>query len=162
MKKMEAKIRKATVEDVSELAKTYIAAFKPVDPSENWTEERAAALISFFIERQSDLAFVAELNSRIVGAIFGLAKPWWDGVHLVETELFVAPEAQRKGVGAALFRHYLHNAKNLYSAKIMESITFKELAFPSSWYAELGFREKEEWKVLLGEVEALFKKLGEH
>jgi len=49
------------------------------------------------------LAFLAEVNGKIAGGICGIIKPWWDGNHLVETELFLRPEFQRQKVGTGLF-----------------------------------------------------------
>ncbi len=152
-------IRHATSNDIPALASTYVAAFKEVDPSEVWTEGQAAELVKFFLRAQADLAFVAEHNGKIVGGICGLAKPWWDGVHLVETEIFLDPSAQRKGLGTGLFLHYLEEAARLYKATKMEAITFKGLEFPSSWYDELGFEDKADWKVIFGDVQAVTRKL---
>ena len=152
-------IRQATSKDIPALASTYLAAFKEVDPSEIWTEGQAAELVKFFLRAQADLAFVAEHNGKIVGGICGLAKPWWDGVHLVQTEIFLDPSAQRKGIGTRLFLHYLEEASRLYNATNMEAITFKGLEFPSSWYVELGFKDKADWKIIFGDVQAVTRKL---
>lgn len=46
----------------------------------------------------------------------------------------------------------------------MESITFKGLEFPSAWYAQLGFENKDDWKIIFGDIgkirQVLAKKLG--
>lgn len=155
-------IRQATTKDIPNLASAYVNAFKGVDPSEVWTEKRAAELVSFFLRAQGDLVFVAEHEGRVIGGICGLAKPWWDGIHLVETEIFLDPEAQRRGVGTRLFLHYLEEAARLYDAKKMEAITFKGLEFPSSWYVQLGFEDKDDWKIIFGDVSAVTKHLRSH
>jgi len=147
--------RHVTQADVQELAKGYVSSFLEVDPSEQWTVPRAEELIRFFLNTQEDLAFLVEDGIQIVGGIFGVVKPWWDGNHLVETELFVLPGYQKKGVGKRLFSHLLEYASQHYDVTKMESITFKDLEFPGSWYRKLGFEEKEDWKVILGEVETI-------
>ena len=154
------KIRSAKSTDVPRMAAAYVAAFKDVDPSERWTQESAAELVRFLLRSQPDLSFVAELNGEIVGGISGMAKPWWDGCHLVQTEIFLAPKGQRHGVGSALFHHFLSVARSKYKASHMESITFKGLDFPSSWYVQLGFTDKDDWKVVFGEVKTLQEKLA--
>lgn len=141
------------------MAAIYVAAFKEVDASEQWSPEAAADLVLFFLRTQPDLAFVAESQKQVIGCICGLAKPWWDGHHLVQSEIFIAPTTQRKGVGAALLRHFLAEAKKRYNVTQMESITFKNLDFPSSWYVKLGFQDKNDWKVVIGEVDILTKRL---
>lgn len=148
------KIRNATFTDVPAMARAYIAAFKDVDPSEQWSEDSAADLVRFFLRTQPDLSFVAELNSEIVGGISGIAKPWWDGHHLVQTEIFLSPQGQRRGVGSTLFHHFLSVAQAKYGATFMESITFKGLEFPSSWYIQLGFIDKADWKVVFVQARA--------
>ena len=142
------------------MADAYISAFKDVDPTEIWTSEAAADLLHFFLLAQPDLAFVAELEGKIVGGICGMAKPWWDGYHLVQTEIFLTPSGQRKGVGSALLYHFLSAADQKYKATYMESITFKGLEFPSSWYTQLGFTDKDDWKVVFGDVKVLRARLA--
>lgn len=154
------RIRPAKDDDVSKLAKVYVSAFLEVDPTEEWSESTAAQLIRFFLRNQPDLAFVAEEQDEILGGICGLAKPWWDGNHLVETELFVCPHHQRKGIGSKLFAHLLGIASERYQASYMELITFKNLEFPLSWYFRLGFEEKESWRILFGQVEAVAAQLS--
>lgn len=154
------KIRTATEADISRMAEVYVTAFQLVDPSERWSHATSEALLSFFLRAQPDLVFVAESGSKIIGGICGMAKPWWDGHHLVQTEIFLDPSAQRKGVGRALFQHFLMVAKTRYNATHMESITFKNLDFPSSWYLKLGFQDKTDWKVVFGEVDVLAERLN--
>jgi GNAT superfamily N-acetyltransferase len=145
--------------DIPALSAAYVAAFKEVDPSEVWTEDRAGDLVRFFMKAQPDLVFVAEQDNEVVGGICGLAKPWWDGTHLVETELFLHPTAQRQGIGANLLLQYLQEAARLYRVTKMEAITFKGLDFPSSWYLQIGLEEKGDWKIVVGDVEVMTQRL---
>jgi GNAT superfamily N-acetyltransferase len=154
------KIRNAKLTDVLGMASAYVVAFKDVDPSERWTQESAEELVRFLLRSQPDLSFVAELDGEIVGGISGIAKPWWDGYHLVQTEIFLAPKGQRQGVGSALFYHFLNVAQAKYKATHMESITFKGLEFPSSWYIQLGFNDKDDWMVMFGDVKTLHQRLA--
>lgn len=152
-------IRLVTTKDISSLARAYVSSFAPVDPSEEWSEDRAVDLIKYFLRVQPDLAFLADVDQEIAGGICGIIKPWWDGNHLVETELFLRPEFQKKEVGTKLFLHLLKTAKDKYTANYIESITFKDLNFPGSWYKKLGFQDKDDWKVMFGEVAHLAKSL---
>jgi len=154
-------IREATTEDIPNLAIAYLNAFKAVDPDEIWTERQAAKLVAFFLNAQPDLAFVAEQEGEVIGGICGLAKPWWDGVHLVDTEIFLDPMGQQKGIGTRLFLHYLEEAIRLYDATKIEAITFKGLEFPSSWYIQLGFEDKNDWKIVFGDVATVTHRLRE-
>ena len=149
------KIRAIKSADVPELAAGYLEAFALVDPSEKWSRAAVERMIEFFLRTQPDLAFLGEAEEELMGGIFGLAKPWWDGVHLVQTELFIAPEFQKRGFGAALFQHFLKAAKSKYKAAKMESITFNDLEFPAAWYKKLGFADKNDWKVIVADIDEL-------
>jgi GNAT superfamily N-acetyltransferase len=148
-------IRLVTKNDLNALGAAYVEAFRSVDPTEEWTSEQAIALLNFLLSAQPDLAFLVECDGKIGGGILGIVKPWWDGNHLVETELFLIPEFQSKGVGSRLFRHYLREATRVYDATIIESLTFKDLKFPLSWYVKLGFEVKSDWAVMFGKVRNL-------
>lgn len=156
----EVQVRSALTSDIVGMAKAYVEAFREVDPSERWSKDSAEKLIAYLVTTQPQLSFVAELDGVIVGGISGFAKPWWDGCHLVQTELFLSPNGQRQGLGSVLFLHYLNVAQSLYRATHIEAITFRGLEFPASWYTKLGFTEKGEWKVLIGDVEVLRNRLS--
>jgi GNAT superfamily N-acetyltransferase len=153
------KVRQIHESDLPALGRAYVNSFKEVDPSEEWTEERAVALLKFIYSKQPDLSFLVEDNGEIGGGALGMIKPWWDGNHLVETELFLVPAFQNKGIGTALFLHFLQFAVEKYQVNIMESLTFKNLDFPLSWYVRLGFEPKSEWQVMFGDVKTVINGL---
>ena len=146
------KIRAIADHDLDALGQVYVDSFREVDPSEKWTVERGAELIKFILTKQQDLAFLAQDEGKIAGAILGMVKPWWDGNHLVETELFLSPAFQKRKIGTKLFHHYLDTARRLYDVTVIEAVTFKNLEFPISWYRSMGFKEKKDWQVMFGEV----------
>jgi GNAT superfamily N-acetyltransferase len=45
---------------------------------------------------------VAQSGGEILGACLGHLKPWWSGAEFFIDEMYVAPNAQRRGVGTAL------------------------------------------------------------
>ena len=146
------KVRPVDESDLPALGRAYVKSFKEVDSSEEWTEERAVELLKFIFSKQPDLSFLVEDGNEIGGGALGMIKPWWDGNHLVETELFLVPTFQNKGVGTALFLHFLESAADIYKVNVMESVTFKNLEFPLSWYMRLGFEAKSDWQVMFGDV----------
>jgi GNAT superfamily N-acetyltransferase len=81
--------------------------------------------------------------------------------HLVETELFLIPSFQNRGLGTALFLHFLEAAVERYQVNLMESLTFKNLEFPLSWYVRLGFEAKSDWQVMFGDVKRVLQGLKE-
>jgi GNAT superfamily N-acetyltransferase len=153
------KIRPILVEDLPALSRVYVESFKQVDPSELWTEEKAGNFLNFIYRAQPDLAYLVEAENKIIGGILGMIKPWWDSNHLAETEIFFDPNFQNKGYGTKLFLHFLEQAKSKYQVTIMESLTFKDIEFPLSWYIKLGFEAKKDWQVIFGDITTVIDNL---
>jgi hypothetical protein len=62
-------IRPIEESDLPALGRAYVESFREVDPSEEWTEERAVALLRFIYSKQSDLSFLVEENGEIGGGM---------------------------------------------------------------------------------------------
>lgn len=86
-------IRLMRNEDLQQLAAIYVRSYVS-EMHEKWTEKAAYALLLDWFKRQPDLAFAAEFDHRLVGAFVVGIRPWWDGNHLVDGELFVDPAYQ--------------------------------------------------------------------
>ena len=157
---MGIKIRHMRKRDLSTLSVGYVRAYEIYSKWERWDKEAAYRLFEYWLKRQPDLAFVAECDKVVVGAFVAGIKPWWDGNHLVDGELFVDPEYQKKGVGKALLRAVLEEAIRKYGAVVWEAITFKETGFPLSWYTKLGFGEIKGLTIIGGNVKDALKKLA--
>jgi GNAT superfamily N-acetyltransferase len=152
-------IRTIASADTWDVAASYVRAFYQVDPSERWTTQRAQELVSFFVEQQPDLAFMAQVDGRCAGAIMGMVKPWWDGPCLIDTEIFVDPSYAKQGIGVSLGRHYLHAAVAKYNVRTIQAITFKNLEFPAALLAKVGFVDKQDWKVVVADAHHLLQML---
>lgn len=90
---------------------------------------------------------------RLVGGFVVAIKPWWDGNHLIDGELFVDPDYQRREIAKELFRKVLQAAKAEYAPVFWETWTFRNQEFPLTWYKRIGFDEIEEWIMLRAPVE---------
>lgn len=144
-------IRPMNSEDIKQLAAIYVRAYK--DSDESWNENSAKRLLSYWYEIQPDLAFLAECGSTPVGGFIVAIKPWWDGNHLIDGELFVDPEFQHCGIGQELICTVLKIAKVKYAPVFWETWTFRNQDFPLTWYKRIGFEEIEEWIMLRAPVE---------
>ena len=155
------RIRNATELDIKHLAGVYVAVYEDFDVGEKWTHESAQALMRYWFERQPDLAFVASVPDAagIVGGFFAGIKPWWDGNHLVDGELFVHPDYQRLGIGSTLAAQMFRQAMTRYNAVVVQGCTFRNSAHPLSWYKSLGFNEDKEWTMLSGDPLTVYGKL---
>ncbi|MBI4162455.1 MAG: GNAT family N-acetyltransferase [Candidatus Aenigmarchaeota archaeon] len=159
MKKHQVIIRLMKKKDLKELAKAYTRAYSIYNKWEHWNDERSYALLSYWHKRQPDLAFVAELDKKVVGAFVAGIKPWWDGNHLVDGELVVDPDYQKKGIGTLLLKKVLEKSLSKYNANEWEATTFKKTKFPLSWYTRLGFKEHKEWTIIGGNIKEALKKM---
>lgn len=92
-------IRLMKKEDLKKLAIIYARTYHVFDVGERWTAKSAITLMSYWMKRQPDLFFIAKYDGKIAGAFVAGIKPWWDGNHLVDGELFVDPDFQKKGIG---------------------------------------------------------------
>ena len=88
-------------------------------------------------------------------------KSWFDGMRLVDGELFVSKKYQGKHIGRELLFEHLKQAKLKYNAKTMEFHTYgDEDGFPQNWYTRIGFRKDNELIIMNGNVEDVLKTLG--
>lgn len=148
-------IRAIETPDIPQLAKIYADSFRSMHPQERWSTESAARFLTTCFQRQPDLAFLATMDEEIVGGFLAAIRPWWDGNHLVDGELFVSPTKQRQGIGASLMRILLTTAKERYQAVVMEAITFRTEEFPLSWYQKVGFHIVDDMVIISGKIDGL-------
>lgn len=149
-----------TEEDLRPLAAVYVRAFQDPEVMEKWTEDTAYMLLADWFRRQPDLAFVAVEDNEWLGAFISGIRPWWDGYHLVDGELFVDGAHQGKGVGSELIKRVINTAKEKYNPVLWETYTFRGTDFPMTWYKRLGFREIEEWTMIRADISTVLQVLS--
>lgn len=152
-------IRAVQADDFSELAKIYTIAYNSLNIGENWDEKSAKVLLKHLYIEQSDLFFVAEEDGRVAGGITALIKPWWDGNHLTDGELFVHPDNQRHGIGTQLIKRLFTEAQEKYQAISWDTFTHRVYEHPLKWYKSMGFKEIEEWVMITGNIQEVLGKL---
>lgn len=145
--------------DLSQLAKAYALVYKKFDIGERWTAKTAYKLLYYWFNKQPDLAFVAEFDKQIVGGFVAGIKPWWDGNHLSDGEIFVHPGYQKKGIATKLSLALYEKALKKYEVVCFDAFTFKKTSFPLSWYLSQGFIQNEDWTMISGNVKTIFSKL---
>lgn len=152
-------IKQTTTGDLDVLASIYLNALQE-NPDENWTPAAARALLADWFRRQPDLFFTGYVDGRIAGAFVVGVRPWWDGNHLVDGELFVDPKFQNQGVAGQLVRHTLIVAQEKYRPlKNWDTYTFRNDEFPLTWYRRLGFAEISEWVMIRADINAVLENL---
>ncbi len=156
---MEISVRLMQESDLNTLARIYCEVYRVFDVGEQWDEASAYKLLDYWLHKQPDLAFVAEVDAKPVGAFIAGIKPWWDGNHLVDGELFVQPEYQSKGVGTQLSRTMFQTAVEKYQATVWDTYTFAKYDFPLTWYKSLGFEPNEDWLMISGDLKQALKRI---
>ena len=87
-------------------------------------------------------------------------KPWWDGMHLEDGEVFVCKEYQKRGIAKMLFKKLFEYAIDKYDATTLEAHTYEdENGFPYCWYKRLGFETIDDWKIISGDIKKIVNKL---
>lgn len=153
------KIRLAYEKDLELLAQVYVDVYEAFDVGERWDKESALKLMRYWFARKPDLFFVAEKDDRLVGAFVADIEPWWDGNHLLDGEIFVHPDFQKKGVGTELTKTMFETALEKYDAKVWCFYTFRNPEFPKKWYEKMGFEEIKEWMMISGDLKKAFNSL---
>lgn len=124
---------------LKDLGLVYSECFNLADIGEHWTVEAATKFLTYLWKIQPDLFFIATLDKEIVGGIVGIIKPWCDGTHIHEIELFVHPNHQKRGVASTLTRYLVKTALDKYKITEFEGIADGNLHdFPLSWYKRIG------------------------
>ncbi len=141
------------------LGEIYAKVYEFFDTGEKWVAETAEKLMEYWFNKQSDLAFLAEYDGKIVGGFFSGIKPWWDGNHLFDGEIFVHPDFQNKKIGKALFKKLLTEAVEKYDAKMFEAITFSGSEFPLNYYKKIGFMLVPKLTLISGDVKKILTNL---
>ena len=152
-------IRSTTEEDLSFLASIYTQAYNTLNIGEKWIDESSLELLKHLYRDQPDLFFTAEDEETVVGGIVSLVKPWWDGFHLTDGELFVSPSQQGKGVGTKLIQCMFTVAQEKYNAVSWDTFTHRVYEHPLKWYKSLGFEEISQWVMITGNVEQVLENI---
>ncbi|MCK4550974.1 MAG: GNAT family N-acetyltransferase [Candidatus Aenigmarchaeota archaeon] len=145
--------------DLLALAEIYVDTYTKINIGEQWNIDTAKKLISYWLEKQPDLAFVAEYDKKIVGAFVAGIKPWWDGNHLADGEIFIHPDFQKHGIGSELLKTMFKTALEKYNAVSYDAITYNNYEFPLNWYKSLSIIPEKNLVVITGNIKSILSKL---
>jgi GNAT superfamily N-acetyltransferase len=148
-------IRTTTRKDIIPLARIYIKAYMRPAFGEHWNNQSAIDMLMFYYTQKAFLGLTALVNNKIVGAFFSYIKPWHDGKHLAEGELFVDPKYQKQKIGRQLFLEMMQLADK------KKCIQHELLAYNliAKWYRKVGLKNTGIIH-MSGEIKHILKKLG--
>ncbi len=146
--------------DLQILAEQYADYYSKSILEEKWTKTTVVQLFEYFYNQNPDLMFVAYDNNKPIGIIMTVLKPWWDGMHLEDGEVFVSQDYQKMGIAKMLFKTLFQYAIDKYDVTTLEAHTYEdENGFPYSWYKRLGFETIDDLKIISGNIKNIVKKL---
>lgn len=147
-------------EDLEIIAEQYANYYNNSVLDENWTRETANQLFKYFYNQSKDLFFIAYDEDKPVSVIMSILKPWWDGMHLEDGEVFVCKEYQHRGIAKMLLKALFQHAIEKYDVTILEAHAYEdENGFPYCWYKRLGFDTIDNWKIISGNIRDIVKNL---
>ncbi|OGM89588.1 hypothetical protein A2108_01165 [Candidatus Wolfebacteria bacterium GWA1_42_9] len=149
------KIRRTKLSDIKTLSKIYKEVYDKEKVGETWNYEKAKSLLLFYYNVKTFIGLTVLVDKKIVGAFFSYIKPWCDGKHLAEGEIFIDPKFQGKRIGTKL---YLEMMKTAYKkgCRIHELVAYNK---PASWYQKIGFR-KTKLNHMSGDIKEVIKKIN--
>ena len=92
--------------DFLELAQIMKASYAEAPWNENWTDEKALRRVQAILGNFQALGIAAvdSGSGKIIGGALGYVDPYADYDMFFVSELFVAPQWKRKGIGKALLQ----------------------------------------------------------
>ena len=152
-------VRPACKDDIPQIATVYAEIYNRLDIGEKWTDEKAVQLFEYYFKNYPELAFIAEYNGKIAGAFFTAVKPWWDGYHLYDGEIFVHQDYQKHGIGRLLLQKVFEAAKEKYQVVCWDFFTFTQKQSPVEWYQKIGIDKAVGFVMMTGSVDEALQKL---
>jgi len=153
------KVRKVKKVDIKKLARVYAKTYTKKYCGETWTIKQSEKYLNHMLKNNPDLAFLAELDGKIIGGYFASITPWCDGNRLTDGNIFVHPKYHKSGAGLSLGIALYDKAVKKYNCVTSESITFKNKKFPLSWHKKRGFKVSEDLVFIEGNTKDMLKRM---
>jgi GNAT superfamily N-acetyltransferase len=151
-------IRLIKEEDILKVGLIYAMAFNNANVDEHWTSITAAKYLGHRYTRQPELFFIALQGEQIVGGFVAEIKPWWDGNHLADGELFVNPNHQGQQLAKKLLTITITQAIEKYGICEVEFLAYGDNNFPLEWYSRIGMK-RTGWLHMSGKPKVILEKL---
>jgi aminoglycoside 6'-N-acetyltransferase I len=130
------------ISQLDECAHLLIQAYNPPPWNNRWSFETAVTYLQEIIDTPRFVGFVVSADTKLVGAAFCHARTWWSKDELYIAELFVSPEFQRQGYGAALIKQ-IENFVNELDLSGFTLLTDKNMP-AREFYKKHGVQQNEQ------------------
>ncbi len=84
-------------------ARLYMAVFNSPPWHDQWTFDTARRRLADTLATPNALGLAAS-DHELIGFVIGYGEHWFDGMHFYVSEMCVAPDRQRSGIGTRLLR----------------------------------------------------------
>lgn len=146
--------------DLSILASLYSIIYLNTRISESWNYDTALSYMNYFYHYQPDLFICAYDDNIPIAAIMSTLKPYYDGLHLTETELFVSEDYRNQNIEKKLLEMHFELAIAKYDASYIDVITYiNNFDNPLDWYKKIGLNPVSNLVVLHGDLENCLEKI---
>lgn len=146
--------------DLSILASLYSVIYLNIRMGESWNYDTALSYMNYFYHYQPDLFICAYDDDIPIAAVMSTLKPYYDGLHLTETELFVSEDYRDQNIGKKLLEMHFELAIAKYDASRIDAITYiNNTDSPLDWYKKIGLRIADNLVVLHGDLENCLEKI---
>ena len=98
-------VRMTEEKDIEGLAGAMALAYSEPPWNEVWSAEKAKERVCSVLSNYNAAGFAAIENEEIIGGILGFEDPYAEESFFFVSEIFVAPQWKRKGVGKTLVCH---------------------------------------------------------
>jgi aminoglycoside 6'-N-acetyltransferase I len=121
-----------------ECARLLMAAYNAEPWNDAWTEGKAYEKLMCFFNSPHFFGLVAQEGDTVRGCCVGNVEPYYTGDYFYLKEMFVAPDAQRQGIGARLMAAL---KAHLDAIDIRTIILFtSQQTFPFDFYRKEDFQ----------------------
>lgn len=121
-------------DDVIEVAKVMMSAYKDEPWNEKWTLEKAELRVNAILGNYKGFGLKAYDENGIQGALLGFVDPYAEDSDFYVSELFVKSEKKRKGIGSQL----LHELYNYLREERIETIQLMSIVSNQPFYEKNG------------------------
>ena len=151
-------------EDLPAISEAYARYYSESVLHEPWTAEKVADLLRYSSTKQPDLFFAAyDEQGAPEGFILSFVRPFSDGNHLVDTEVFVDPTlplARRSFAAKGLIVKLLETAIRDVHAMAIGGFAYEnENGFPLNMYQKMHMTEDRDLKMIVGSIPEILKKI---
>ena len=148
--------------DLDILANLFCVVYLNIDTKETWTYSTALSYIQYFYHYQPDLFICAYDDDIPIAAIMSTLKPYYNGMHLTGTELFVSEDYRDQNIEKKLLEMHLELANAKYDVSYIDTIAYKNISDDSlNWYKKVGLTPDFNLVIVTSKSDDCLKKLRE-